>query len=417
MLALEAGAQAASVAADVVAKALAFKASLSSSQQTTLQKTYSPALARNWSNLPGFACENPCRNGVEFKNLSAKQLGAALDVIKAAAGKAVDEGSDEFIQITQADSVLDLDANPGDFSKGFYYISFLNAPSATSGWMLQFGGHHAAANISFNGGKVLSPTPEFKGVEPADYVDKGGRKCQPLTQEHDAFAALLASLSADELAAAKVAGPFPDVVLGPGKDNNWPAKAGIKAGGLTALQQSLVLKAMDPYLNDADSATAASFRAIYESELADTYIAYKGKDLKADGDYVRLDGPSVWLEFVVQNGVVYADRIHYHSVWRDRNRDYGKDLKLEPAAVKAPGRQIDVRFSASADRNFLHLPLHKGLRHGSVIIRDGRGRQVMALNDLSGSDIKIDIARLPRGIYSVEAKDGVLRMTSCFASL
>ncbi|RZK21647.1 MAG: DUF3500 domain-containing protein [Hymenobacter sp.] len=43
----------------------------------------------------------------------------------------------------------------------------------------------------------------------------------------------------------------------------------------------------------------------------------------AVGDYVRIDGPNVWSEFVCQNGIVYHSQIHYHSIWRDRTRDYG----------------------------------------------------------------------------------------------
>src|SRR5829696_8729258 len=37
---------------DVVAKALAFKALLSTAQQQVLEQTYTPMLARRWSNLP-----------------------------------------------------------------------------------------------------------------------------------------------------------------------------------------------------------------------------------------------------------------------------------------------------------------------------------------------------------------------------
>jgi hypothetical protein len=77
-------------------------------------------------------------------------------------------------------------------------------------------------------------------------------------------------------------------------------------------------------VQDADDATAASLLAAYEQQLASTYVAYSGTgNFTQEGDYVRLDGPNVWIELVCQNGVMYRSQIHYHSIWRDRTRDYG----------------------------------------------------------------------------------------------
>lgn len=40
------------------------------------------------------------------------------------------------------------------FGSDLYYISFLGKPSTTTPWMLQFGGHHLALNITISGTKV-----------------------------------------------------------------------------------------------------------------------------------------------------------------------------------------------------------------------------------------------------------------------
>ncbi|MCX4459892.1 DUF3500 domain-containing protein [Streptomyces sp. NBC_01340] len=34
----------------------------------------------------------------------------------------------------------------------------------------------------------------------------------------------------------------------------------------------------------------------------------------------------MWVEFVCQNGVVYRDQIHYHTVYRDHTSDYGSEF-------------------------------------------------------------------------------------------
>ena len=40
------------------------------------------------------------------------------------------------------------------------------------------------------------------------------------------------------------------------------------------------------------------------------------------GDYVRIDGPSVWIEFSMHSGIV-LENPHPHAVWRDKATDYG----------------------------------------------------------------------------------------------
>jgi hypothetical protein len=88
---------------------------------------------------------------------------------------------------------------------------------------------------------------------------------------------------------------------------------------------------MLPWINDVDATTAAAFTAIYTNELANTYVTYASNSsgvsgtassfLTANTDYVRIDGPSVWIEFICQSGVVLSG-IHYHTVFRDHTRDY-----------------------------------------------------------------------------------------------
>ena len=49
-------------------------------------------------------------------------------------------------------------------------------------------------------------------------------------------------------------------------------------------------------------------------------------DLSAKGSYVRIDGPRVWMEFVVQPAVANPEELHYHALWRDKQSDYGGEV-------------------------------------------------------------------------------------------
>lgn len=139
-----------------------------------------------------------------------------------------------------------------------------------------------------------------------------------------AFTAMLAGLSTDQLATAKLSDTFSDLVLGPGNDWAFPTdRVGVQVSTLSSTQRKLVLAAIAGYVNDLADADATTVLARYESELADTYVAYSGTTaLTEQNDYVRIDGPSVWIEFSMQRGIVLSGN-HPHSVWRDRSTDYG----------------------------------------------------------------------------------------------
>ena len=305
--------------AKVVCAAEAFLATLSTAQKSAIVLDYTKANAVKWSNLP---CGSNCRVGLPLSSLTDVQVTAALAVVAAATGTTTDEGYSEINQIRAADDVL-KSVSTG-YSSGAYFIAFLGTPSLTGTWQFQFGGHHLAVNTTYKAGAVQGATPLFEGIEPKTWTTSGVTYA-PLRNEQSAMVAMLASLSSDQLTSAKLNTTFTDVLLGPNSDGKFPAtKAGIRVGTLNADQQALVLAAMKPWVQDADASTATRLLTLYQSELANTYIAYSGNaSLTTNADYVRIDGPSVWIEFVCQSGVVYQNEIRYHSIWRDHTLDYG----------------------------------------------------------------------------------------------
>lgn len=348
----------------ITCEANAFLATLTTAQRAKVVLPLTKANAAKWSNLPTAFVP---RNGLKLSDLNATQQAAALRLIKAFTGTAVNEGYDETMKILMADDILAASGGmsgpnsgqggppaggqppagdppagmqppaggtpPGngggqDYGSGLYYLAFLGTPSDTGHWLLQFGGHHLAYNISFNGGKVTGATPKFTGLEPK--VWKAGHTTYaPMQGDHDAMVKMLGGLSAAQQKSAKLSQSFSDVVLGPNQDWKFPTKkVGVKVGSLTAAQKALVMDAIRPWVKDVDDATASRLLATYQKELNETYVAFSGNaSLSKHADYVRIDGPSVWIEFVCQNGVVYGSQIHYHTIWRDRINDYGGDFR------------------------------------------------------------------------------------------
>lgn len=103
---------------------------------------------------------------------------------------------------------------------------------------------------------------------------------------------------------------------------------GIPVSDLDADQQAMLLTAIETYVCDIDTADAATYMAKYTAELPNTVLGFSGTtDLNSEDDYVRIHGPSLWLEFSLQsNKPTGEDGNHPHSVWRDQTDDYGGNL-------------------------------------------------------------------------------------------
>lgn len=311
----------------VVSLANAFKSSLTDDQRKILQLGWSKADAAKWSNFPQ-AFSHPQRVGISFSQLNADQIKAAKGLLAYVLDdKTLNEGFDETEGIQAADNLIgSLPGKSGTFGSGNYYIAFLGEPSTTALWELQFGGHHLAFSNTYKDGKLIGMTPSFRGVEPMSPIDANGRHYLPMEQEKSAFKNILGALTENERNAAKLSTTFSDILLGPGKDNVFPStKQGIKVGALSKDKQALVLLAIGLYVNDLKSTEADKIFATYAKELPETYLSFSGTTtMEQIGDYIRIDGPGVWIEYNAQpSRDVKTTPTHAHSIWRDHRTDYG----------------------------------------------------------------------------------------------
>jgi len=311
---------------DTVATAQAFYNTLSSTQQSTILKTWSLDTARKWSNLPsGFVA----RNGVAWSELSTAQKAAAQTLIAAAVGST---GATLFTGLQMADNYLNSIGGGGSYGEGTYYISFHGTPSTSTFWMLQVTGHHLTYNVTFNG-SYKSATPMFLAIEPKASFAYGGTTYDPMSVQRVAVANMGAALTG--YTSAKMSGTYSDVVFGAngtgGIDGTCPRAYSSKAGlgipyaNLSSTHQALVQEVIKSYVNTQAADMASELLTAYLSDtaLSTTYVAYSGSGtVTTKGDYFRIDGPRVWIEFSVQSGVIVKNDIHYHTIWRDKAADY-----------------------------------------------------------------------------------------------
>lgn len=308
--------------AKLVCLADLLKTGLSPELTARLQLPYAVADARKWSNFPPMGYRN--RIGPTLAELTPTQLGVVKALMREAAGLAANEGYDEIEQILNADDFLQHNTGERGFASGNFHVAFIGTPAASGTWQLYFGGHHLGFASTYKDGVLVGATPSFRGVEPFTRFTENGRDNAPMAEERDAFAAMLGALTPEQQATAKLSQTFTDLIVGPQRDDNFPStRVGVRVGDLTEAQRTLVMRAIETYVGDVDPPDAQKLLATYRGELAETWVAFSGTaTVNAENDYVRIDGPSVWIEFSMQPGRSIPG-VHPHSVWRDRTRDYG----------------------------------------------------------------------------------------------
>ena len=359
-------------AGSVAALAQAFYKTLDADLQSAVLLDYSLAYAKRWSNLPqaliggggggapgGSGSGGPsggppsggnqsgtpsggppsgsssqsggtggsgssARVGINMGQLNNDQLAALDAVLKAATGTATGLGYEQIQAQLAADDYLADNGGGDSYGRENYYVALLGSPQDSGTWEFQFGGHHLAVANTYTDGKLAGATPSFRGVEPNGDFEQDGTTYNVMGVKEAAFTAMLAGLSSDQLASAKLADSYTDLVLGPGQDWAFPTdREGVQVSTLSAESKKLVLAAIATYVDDITDADAKTILAKYEGELDDTYLAYSGTTkLTERNDYVRIDGPSAWIEYSMQGGIVLSGN-HPHTVWRDRSTDYG----------------------------------------------------------------------------------------------
>jgi hypothetical protein len=307
--------------AEVATAVTAFLATLDPTKRDTVEYGFTDNQARQtWSNFPATQVPRP---GIALSDLTPEQLNAASAVLRTALSA---EGAQQNTDIQRADDYLA--SLGGEGADGFgalkdYFIAVYGTPSPTEPFMVQFGGHHLARNLTYNGDRV-SQTPQFVGSEPPSFVVDGAT-IEPVRPEATAMFGVMAGLTPEQRTGAQItSGTFDDLVMGPGKDSGvFPASEGLLVSQLDDTQKQAVMAAIQAYAGDLETGAATALLDKYRAELDQTRIGWSNATGPTDeSSYIRVDGPSVWIEFINTRSRSTPD-IHYHSVYRDKTNDYG----------------------------------------------------------------------------------------------
>jgi hypothetical protein len=205
------------------------------------------------------------------------------------------------------------------FGEAEYYLAFVGTPSTTTPWILQFGGHHLAINLTMAGSQATM-APSLPAAQPATYTFEG-REIRPLGRENDKAFALINALDEKQRAQAVLGSRVADLVLGPGQDGRVIQPEGLRASAMTTAQQDMLLEIVHEWAGIMTNAFAAPRMAEIRGNLAQTWFAWSGPTTSGSAAYFRIQGPTLVIEYAPQGGVD-----HIHTIYRDPTNDYGAKI-------------------------------------------------------------------------------------------
>jgi hypothetical protein len=273
-----------------------------------------------WSNLPVTSVR---RAGLSMGELNAAQRSAALGLLSSALSS---KGFEKVQRIMDADELLKQSSGGKPmFGKDLYFISILGTPSEKTPWMLQFGGHHLALNITIAGERGVL-TPSLIGAQPALYT-ANGTTIRPLGGESDKALALLNALDEAQRKQAILTYRVADLVLGPGQDGKTIQPEGLKASAMNEQQKAMLLDVIAEWSGIVHDSAASARMAEIKVGVNDTWFAWSGPATANPGRnitaYYRIQGPNLVIEYAPQP-LGGDPSMHVHTMYRDPTNDYGR---------------------------------------------------------------------------------------------
>ena len=308
--------------ASMTTAATSFLASLTPEQRQQATFAFDSAERLRWHFVPQFE-----RNGLQVKAMTEPQRKLAHELLKTGLSA---RGYDTYTQIMQLENILrevEKGSGPTRDPEG-YRFSVFGTPSAkgTWGWRVEF--HHVSLHFDVVNGTAISSTPSFAGANPAEVKDGPQKGQRTLGTLEDTGRALVTALDAGQRKTAI----FNDVALndivtgnaldikplsprgpqGVGDDRRAARSADEGPRRLCRVDDGRHRRRSDGQGQDGRASRTSAF-------------AWAGSIERGQKHYYRVQGPTFLIEFDNSQN----DGNHVHSIWRDFNGDFGRDLLRE----------------------------------------------------------------------------------------
>ncbi|SNZ00506.1 DUF3500 domain-containing protein [Flagellimonas pacifica] len=297
---------------------------LNSLHQTQLDKAlfqFTDDSRESWHFFPASMLE---KRGIQLMELSPSQKDFFHIMLKSHLSQSGYQKAMKIIDLENILLELEGNANMRDSEK--YYIAFYGNPKTDAIWGWSFEGHHLSLNFTSIGNHV-SFAPRFMGASPATILH-GKRKGQRvLALEDDLGLELINSLDSNQKNEAIFRKTnFREIVTFVESKAEPLETAGINAEALDQQQQKLLWKLIYEYISAMPEDLAKKrIEDVKKEQPNNIYFGWAGATSSRQPHYYRIQGKTFLIEF--DNTQNNAN--HIHSVWRDFNGDFGRDLIQE----------------------------------------------------------------------------------------
>lgn len=301
--------------------ATAFLKSLSPEQRKKALMKIDNNSRERWHYLPSTMFD---RGGIPLKELNEKQKGLAFKFLEDHLSKT---GYEKVRQIITLEEILaEISGNSSMRDPEKYSVAIYGNPATDKLWAWSFEGHHISLNFTIADKKV-SVVPRFLGANPAT-IQTGKRKGErTLAQEADLGMELVNSLNSWQKQKAIIQNStFYDIVTRNKSEVSPFDSFGIKMKDLDETQKANLQKLIGVYLSIMPKELAEKrLEKLKKEDFSEIQFGWAGATEKGKPYYYRIQGKSFLIEF--DNSQNSGN--HIHTVWRDFNGDFGRDLIKE----------------------------------------------------------------------------------------
>ena len=311
-------------AEDMATAAKGFLANLTDEQKAKTTYALTDAERENWVFVPQPFEGEGMRKGITIKEMRPDQRHLAYALLSTGLSH---RGYMTALNIMSLEQVLwEMENNSPKRDTLMYYVTIFGEPGSKAwGWRVE--GHHLSLNFTVADGKVVSGTPIFFASNPGE-VRVGPRTgLRVLAKEEDVARTLVKSLNDEQKTKAVIGTDAPKEIL----TSNEKKISALEGGGilfsdLNEEQAKTLRELIGVYVHRLRSEVAADEEAAIEAAGMDKIVfAWIGGLEKGQPHYYRVQGPTFLLEYAnTQN-----DANHVHSVWRDFDGDFGRDVLRE----------------------------------------------------------------------------------------
>jgi Protein of unknown function (DUF3500) len=314
--------------------ASAFVSSLSADQRLKAMFPFQSNERLHWNFIPS---EMFPRNGLLMKDMNENQRKLVHNLLKSALSQ---RGYMTASEIMELESTLgDLERRERESGRAAesmvrdplkYYVSIFGTPSTKDTWGWRVEGHHVSLHFTVVNGNLVASSPTFFGSNPAEVREGPKKGLRILGDQEDTARDLLMSLNESQRAKAiiqKVA--LNDIVTTNKLDISPLSPVGITASEMTQQQRDMLMKVVNVYISKmADDIAADRTAKVQKAGIEKIAFAWAGEIERGKKHYYRVQGPT----FLIEHDNTQNDGNHVHSVWRDFNGDFGRDLLREHVA-------------------------------------------------------------------------------------